>query len=74
MKENKLVEMKNKIASLTNVVQQLITDLIKLDTLSRGTLTALQLHLGEVEWNKIVEELKELELKEQKPEEKKLEL
>ena len=29
--------------------------------MAQGTLTALQLHLGEDEWNKIVEELKNIE-------------
>lgn len=74
MPQNKL---KQKVEALTRVVQQLITDYIKLDTLSRGTLTAFQLHIGEEEWEKVVKELQERELKanpEVEPEEKKLEL
>ena len=39
MKEKSLIEMQNKIASLTKVMQQLINDFVKLDSLSRGTIT-----------------------------------
>ena len=61
MKESKLVEMKNKIDALTNVIRQLLKDLQQLDALARGTITAFQLHIGEEEWNKLVEELKDVE-------------
>ena len=60
MKESKLVEMQNKIASLTKVMQQLINDFVKLDSLSRGTITALQLFMGEDEWKKIVAKMKKI--------------
>ena len=43
MKETKLVEMKNKIDALTNVMRQLLKDLQQLDALARGTITAFQL-------------------------------
>ena len=59
MKESKLVEMKNKIDALTNIIRQLLQDLQQLDALARGTITAFQLHIGEEEWNKLVEELKD---------------
>ena len=52
-------------------------DFIKLDTLSRGTLTAFQLHIGEKQWKKIIKELTARELEAQKddePKEKKLDL
>ena len=58
MKEKNLIEMQNKIASLTNVIQQLINDFVKLDSLSRGTITALQLFMGENEMKVIDEEEK----------------
>ena len=77
MKENELIQMKNKIVALSKTVTQLIEDFLKLDSLSRGTLTAFQLHLGEKEWKKIIEELKQKELEAQKddePKEKKLDL
>jgi hypothetical protein len=42
--------------------------------MSQGVLTALQIHVGEDEWNKIVEELKDRETRTNKEQEKKLEL
>jgi len=75
MKEKNLIGMQNKIASLTNVVQQLINDFVKLDSLSRGTITALQLFMGEDEWQKIVKKMKDIDEKEKsKANEKKLDL
>ena len=77
MKENELIQMKNKVVALTKTVTQLIEDFIKLDSLSRGTLTAFQLYLGKEEWEKVLKELKERELEAQKddePKEKKLDL
>jgi|TARA_R110000823_G_scaffold208926_1_gene339251 hypothetical protein len=74
MPKNKL---KEKVDAMTSTMKRLIEDFIKLDQLSRGTLTALQLYIGEEEWNKVMKELQDRELeaqKEQKPEEKKLEL
>ena len=58
MSQNKL---KKKIEALTNVVRQLIKEIQANASMAQGTLTALQLHLGEDEWNKIVEELKNIE-------------
>jgi ATP sulfurylase len=75
MKEKNLIEMQNKIASLTKVMQQLINDFVKLDSLSRGTITALQLFVGEDEWKKIVEKMKKIDEEEKsKANEKKLDL
>ena len=70
MAQNKL---KQKVESLTNVVQALIKEVQHNATLAQGTLTAFQLHIGEDEWNKVVGELKEREERRTK-EEKKLEL
>ena len=61
MKENKIIEMKNKIESLTKVVQALIKEVQINASLAQGVLTAFQLHIGEEEWKKIVEELKDIE-------------
>ncbi len=58
MPQNKL---KKKVEALTNVVRQLIKEIQANASMAQGTLTALQLHLGEDEWNKIVEELKNIE-------------
>ena len=70
MPQNKL---KQKVEALTRVIQQMLKDLQQLDVLSRGTLTAFQLHIGEEEWNKVLKQLQEKE-QESQTEEKKLEL
>ena len=72
MKENKLILMQKKIEQLTNVVNGLIQKLQQVDVMSKGTLTAFQLSIGEEEWKRIVEELQDVEKRTQ-PEEKKFE-
>ena len=74
MKENELIQMKNKVVAMTNTMSRLIEDFLKLDQLARGTLTAFQLHIGKDEWEKVVKELQEKEQESKQPEEKKLEL
>ena len=69
MKENKLIEMKNQIESLTRVVQALIKEVQMNTNLAQGTLTAFQLHIGEDKWTELVNELKAIE----QPKEKKFE-
>jgi uncharacterized Fe-S center protein len=74
MPQNKL---KQKVEALTNVVQALIKELQHTTSVSQGTLTAFQLHLGEKEWGKVIKQLQERELEEQEKQnkqEKKLEL
>ena len=58
MAQNKL---KQKVESLTRVVQALIKELQHNVSMAQGTLTAFQLHVGKEEWEKIVEELKHVE-------------
>ena len=74
MKESKLIAMQNRLEGLTNVVKKLFSDIQSITTLAQGTLTALQVHLGEDEWEKLLEELKDKEKREVKQEEKKLDL
>ena len=71
MAQNKL---KKKVEALTNVVRQLIKEIQTNASLAQGTLTAFQLYIGEEEWNRIVEELKDIEKREVKQKEKKLEI
>ena len=73
MKEVKLIEMKKKIDALTNIVKHLLQEVNMNTTLAKGTLTAFQLHIGEDEWSKLVEELKDKELRDIE-QEKKLDL
>ena len=75
MKESTLVEMQKKIDSLIRVSQKLILEIQQIDSLSRGTITALQLFMGEKEWSKIVDKMKKAEEKRNKKEqEKKLDI
>ena len=62
MPQNKL---KQKVEALTRVVQALIKEVQHNTTLSQGTLTALQVSLGEKEWDKVVKQLQERELESQ---------
>ena len=48
-KQSKTDLLKIKLEALTKTMKRLIEDFIKLDSLSRGTLTAFQLHIGEKE-------------------------
>ncbi len=55
MKENKLIEMQNKIKSMTNIIQQLINEITYLRELSVGTLETLKLMPG---YDTAIEKLK----------------
>jgi hypothetical protein len=73
MKEGQLIQMKKRIEGLTSIVKKLIQEIQANATLAQGTLTAFQLHIGKDEWEKLVEELKDIE-KRQVEQEKKLDL
>ena len=66
--------LKKKVESLTRIVQALIKEVQTNANLAQGTLTAFQLHIGEDEWKKVVEELKNLEERRTKEQDKKLDL
>tara|TARA_B100001094_G_C17959557_1_gene684713 strand:+ start:397 stop:609 length:213 start_codon:yes stop_codon:yes gene_type:complete len=70
MKESKLLEMQNKIQALTNVIQQMISELNHLRDLSVGTLETVKLLPG---YKEAIEQLKSNMLEKSK-EEKKLEV
>ena len=74
MKENRLIIMENKIKQLTNVVNGLIQKLQQVDMMSKGTLTAFQLHIGEEKWKELVIDMQAIEgSKNEEPVEKKFE-
>ena len=73
MKEDKLILMQKKIEQLTNVVNGLIQKLQQVDIMSKGTLTAFQLHIGEDKWKELVNDLQTIEKTAAQPEEKKFE-
>jgi hypothetical protein len=72
MKESKLLEMQNKIASMSNVVQQLINEVTNLRELSVGTYETVKLLPG---YDEAIETLKSnLAKKKEEAKEKKLEV
>jgi hypothetical protein len=73
MKENRLIIMENKIKQLTNVVNGLIQKLQQVDMMSKGTLTAFQLHIGEEKWKELVIDMQAIEGSKKEPVEKKFE-
>jgi hypothetical protein len=72
MKENKLILMQKKVDQMGVVINTLIEKLKQVDSMAKGTLTAFQLNIGKETWDKLVEELKDIESR-PKPEEKKFE-
>ena len=60
-KQSAMKALHNKVDGLTNIVKNLIKEIQMNANLAQGTLSAFQLHLGEEEWNKLVEELKDKE-------------
>tara|TARA_R100000900_G_scaffold137963_1_gene116588 strand:- start:188 stop:406 length:219 start_codon:yes stop_codon:yes gene_type:complete len=72
MKESKLLEMQNKVASMSNVMQQLINEVMNLRELSVGTYETVKLLPG---YDEAIETLKSNLAKEkEKEKEKKLEV
>jgi hypothetical protein len=69
MKESKLIEMQNKIELLGSALKNALIKLNALQEFAQGILTSFQIHIGKDEWEKIVNQLKELEQKEEKEEE-----
>jgi len=72
MKESTLIEMQKRIEKIGQVLNEMIKKLQQVDQLAKGTLTAFQLNIGKEEWDKLVEELKDVESRTQ-PQEKKFE-
>ncbi len=66
MKENKLIEMQNKIKAMTNIIQQLINEVTHLRELSVGTLETLKLMSGYDQAIKDLQSNMEEQLKERK--------
>ena len=54
-------KLKQKVEGLTNIVKQLIKEVQTNANIAQGTLTALQMHIGKDEWEKVVDELKQVE-------------
>tara|TARA_X000001382_G_scaffold88762_1_gene63527 strand:- start:464 stop:697 length:234 start_codon:yes stop_codon:yes gene_type:complete len=69
MKESKLIEMQRKVEVLGSALKNTLIKLNALQEFAQGILTSFQIHIGKDEWEKIVNQLKELEQKEEKEEE-----
>lgn len=66
MKENKLIEMQNKIKAMTNVIQQLLNEISHLRELGVGTLETLKLMPGYDQAIKDLQSNMEKQMKERK--------
>ena len=73
MKESKLIEMQHRIAKIGQVLNEMLQKLQQIDTMTKGTLTAFQLHIGEDKWKELVNDLQAIDQQGPKPEEKKFE-
>tara|TARA_R110002020_G_scaffold187_1_gene910 strand:- start:292 stop:513 length:222 start_codon:yes stop_codon:yes gene_type:complete len=73
MKESKLIEMQRKVEVLGSALKNTLIRLDALQEFTQGILTSFQIHIGKDEWEKIVEQLKDIdkrEEEEEKPKEK----
>ena len=59
--QKNIKKLQEQVEVLGGALTRALKELDALKTLSQGTLTAFQLHIGEDEWSKLVEELKNLE-------------
>ena len=64
MKESKLIEMQNKIEVLGSALKNTLMKLNTLEQYTQGILTSFQIHIGKDEWEKIVEQLKDINKRE----------
>ena len=73
MKESKLIEMQKKIEVLGSALKKTLLKLNALEQYTQGILTSFQIHIGKDEWEKIVEQLKDVNKREnvEQPVEKK---
>ena len=60
MKETKLIEMQKKIEVLGSALKNTLLKLNALEQYTQGILTSFQIHIGKDEWEKIVEQLKDI--------------
>ena len=60
MKETKLIEMQKKIEVLGSALKNTLVKLNALEQYTQGILTSFQIHIGKDEWEKIVEQLKDI--------------
>ena len=59
--QKNIKKLQEQVEILGSALTRTLKELDDLKTLSQGILTAFQIHIGKDEWNKIIEELKNLE-------------
>jgi len=64
MKESKLVDMQRKVEILAAALKKALVRLDNLQEFTQGILTSFQIHIGKDEWEKIVEQLKDINKRE----------
>ena len=64
MKESKLIEMQKNIEVLGSALKKTLLKLNALEQYTQGILTSFQIHIGKDEWEKIVEQLKDINKRE----------
>ena len=72
MKESKLIQMQKRIEILSAALKNALIRIDALQEFAQGILISFQIHIGKDEWEKIVEQLKDIEKREEEeiPEEK----
>ena len=59
--QKNIKQLQEQVEVLGGALTRALKDLDAVKILAQGTLTSFQLHIGQEEWNKLVEELKDLE-------------
>ena len=60
MKESKLIDMQRKVEILGSALKKALVKINALERFTQGMLTSFQIHIGKDEWDKIVEQLKDI--------------
>ena len=64
MKESKLIDMQRKVEILGSALKKALVKINALESFTQGMLTSFQIHIGKDEWEKIVEQLKDINKRE----------
>ena len=59
--QKNIKQLQQQVEVLGGALTRALKDLDAIKMLAQGTLTSFQLHIGQEEWDKLVEELKDLE-------------
>ena len=59
--QKNIKQLQEQVNILSGALTRALKDLDAIKILAQGTLTSFQLHIGQEEWDKLVEELKDLE-------------